>query len=440
MKKFFVSLLIVVMGITISTNSNAATISVVSVHTINFNSVTVDLRIQNLPVAAFYEAAYGVGIDYNSFSTNPVVIQPTLDDTVSVVISGLASGTQYSCQGKILGATSAYSAVVTFETDACNFSPAPSLYPSGTVSSCASILLTAYPSGAQYQWKKNGANISGATSQTYTVTTSGSYTCEVAYSGCTMTTVNGTNVNIYLPVGLHVGFSDTTVCLGSDIKLSTYVDYPTGVTYSWSPSTGLDNPSSSSPTAINVTSPVTYSVTVTNGICPETSSMTILPVNPPVTSYAEILATGFILNGSYPGTISSVLVNGEVFYPKVGYSTTSYAVFDYPGTISYGDLIIINTVSSECSEMWHFAFLGIDPADIEQNGKVFPNPSTDKFFVNLNTDKKCTAVVYNSFGQIVEEREVEGGSFYVQDLSSGFYTLKVLQDGNPIYLAKLIKQ
>lgn len=438
MKKFFL-VLIVAIVFALGTNANAATISIVSIHSVTSNSVTVDLRIQNLTLAAFYQVAYGVGINYNTFSTNPVVIQPTLDDTVSVVITGLSSGTLYSCQGKILGATSASSAVVTFTTDQCSFSPAPTIYPSGTISACANTTLTAYPSGALYQWKKNGANISGATSQTCPVTTSGSYTCEVAYSGCTMTTASATNVNISGAIGLQALFTDSTICQGSTIRLRTSVSNSTNVSYSWSPVTGLDNPNSAEPLA-TPSAFITYVLTADNNDCSESVSVTVFPVNPPVTSYAELLPNGFILNGNYPGTISSVLVNGEIIFPKAGYNTTTYAVFDYPGGISYGDLIIINTVSSECSEMWHFAFLGISFAELEKNGNVYPNPSTDKFFVNLNTDKKCIAVVYNSFGQIVSEVELLGGSFYVEDLSSGFYTLKVLQDGNPIYLAKLIKQ
>jgi hypothetical protein len=45
-----------------------------------------------------------------------------------------------------------------------------------------SVALTANGTGYQYQWKKNGANISGAISQTYIAKTAGTYKCKVTNS------------------------------------------------------------------------------------------------------------------------------------------------------------------------------------------------------------------------------------------------------------------
>lgn len=435
MKKMFIILLITVTGVICS--ANAATISIVSIHSITSNSATVDLRIQNLTIAAFCLVAYGTGINYNEYATTSMAIQSTLDDTLSVTITGLFSSTPYSCQGKILGATSAYSTVQTFTTESCIFSPAPTIYPSGTVSACANTTLTAYPSGAQYQWKKGGLVINNATNDTYVVTTSGTYTCVVTYDGCIMTTTSGTNVNIFEAIGFHSMFADTTICEYSSIELSTSVSSPTNITYQWLPVTGLNNPSSANPIATPL-STTTYVGTADNGNCSESVEITISPVSPPHTDYAEILSTGFILNGSYPGTISSVLMGGEILIPKIGYNTSTYAVFDYPGVIEAGDLLIIKTVSSECSENWHLAFLGIDLVDLKKSGNVHPNPFSEKFFVELpNGDYKVSLI--NVSGQIVREMSVNQ-SFEIQaeDLTSGVYFLKVFSE-EKFYLTKLIK-
>jgi cephalosporin-C deacetylase-like acetyl esterase len=49
----------------------------------------------------------------------------------------------------------------------------------GPITFCqgGNVLLTATYSGTSVQWKKNGTNIPGATSPTYTVTTKGNYSC-----------------------------------------------------------------------------------------------------------------------------------------------------------------------------------------------------------------------------------------------------------------------
>jgi hypothetical protein len=297
-----------------------------------------------------------------------------------ITISGLTPGTTYLFIPKITSPFVFDGTSGVFTTPTCSFSPTPTITPFGTVSACSGLALTANPSGAIYQWKKDGVNILGATTMTHSAIISGIYTCDITSGGCTMTTA-GTTVNIVGSIGLHIGFSDTTVCDSSTIELLTSVDNPTNVSYSWSPTTGLDNPFSSSPMAF-VTSPETYVVTVDNGSCVETSSITVIPVSKPQTSYADKLTNGFMLTGSYPGKISSVLVAGNILSPKPEYNTTTYAVFDYSGLIMPNDLIIIKTVSSECSETWKFLFTGIEEIQMSESYKNLP--------------------IYNLYGQKVE--------------------------------------
>ncbi|MDO9188147.1 MAG: T9SS type A sorting domain-containing protein [Bacteroidia bacterium] len=74
-----------------------------------------------------------------------------------------------------------------------------SITPAGPTTFCAGgkvILYASTCSGYIYQWKRNGANISGATSSTYTATVSGSYQIKITKNGITdwsaplMVTVN----------------------------------------------------------------------------------------------------------------------------------------------------------------------------------------------------------------------------------------------------------
>lgn len=74
-------------------------------------------------------------------------------------------------------------------SDATVLSSSFLMSPNGTISFCGSQLLTV-PLGSSnaYQWKKDGVNISGATSSTYLATTSGSYTCVITNGSCSSTT------------------------------------------------------------------------------------------------------------------------------------------------------------------------------------------------------------------------------------------------------------
>lgn len=75
--------------------------------------------------------------------------------------------------------------------------PTVTIAKSGSLSFCAgdSVILTANGTGYLYQWKKNGVNISGATQQTYTVKSAGTYKCKVTNS-CGSVTSGGKIVTV----------------------------------------------------------------------------------------------------------------------------------------------------------------------------------------------------------------------------------------------------
>ncbi|MFZ1333652.1 MAG: hypothetical protein WAR83_15775, partial [Flavobacteriales bacterium] len=66
--------------------------------------------------------------------------------------------------------------------------PAASVTPVGSTTFCTggSVVLNA-STGSSYQWKKDGNNISGATSSSYTANTSGTYTVTVSNGSCSAT-------------------------------------------------------------------------------------------------------------------------------------------------------------------------------------------------------------------------------------------------------------
>ena len=75
------------------------------------------------------------------------------------------------------------------------------------------------PSGATYQWKKNGVNISGETSRKLSATSSGIYSLTMTLSGCTATS-SGLLVQFnegYIPIS--VNYDITQACNGDSITL-----------------------------------------------------------------------------------------------------------------------------------------------------------------------------------------------------------------------------
>ncbi|MFN0203967.1 MAG: GEVED domain-containing protein, partial [Bacteroidia bacterium] len=106
----------------------------------------------------------------------------------------------------------------------CPYSPTASITPTGsTTPACspATVLLTATAIAANtspaYQWVRNGANIAGANSATYTATQQGFYYVKITDAtapGCGTATSNTTTVNISpAPSGVTATASATAICL-----------------------------------------------------------------------------------------------------------------------------------------------------------------------------------------------------------------------------------
>lgn len=119
-------------------------------------------------------------------------------------------------------ATGSYTVKVTDSSTGCTktsdvtvLSSSFIMSPNGTNSFCGSQLLTV-PLGSSngYQWKKDGVNISGATSATYSVASSGSYTCVITNGSCSTTT----NATILNTTSAPTGTSSQILAPGSTLN------------------------------------------------------------------------------------------------------------------------------------------------------------------------------------------------------------------------------
>ncbi len=104
---------------------------------------------------------------------------------------------------------------------------------SGTASFCSggNAVLVVSPTGASYQWKKNGTTIAGATNITYTASVSGTFTCTVVYT-CGSPTSNGIVITkLATPTATITANGPTTFCAGQSVTLN--VNIQAGVSYQW---------------------------------------------------------------------------------------------------------------------------------------------------------------------------------------------------------------
>ena len=108
---------------------------------------------------------------------------------------------------------------------------------------------------------------------------------------------------------------------------------------------------------------------------------------------------------------------------KLRFRLVSDGFLEYDGF--YFDDITIETLSSGTG-------ISNSPAAIFIS-QAYPNPATEKAEVNYNlTSAGDRFVVYNTFGQIVFEKEIQNANGTIliptSDLSSGMYTYCVLQN------------
>ncbi|MCB9184764.1 MAG: T9SS type A sorting domain-containing protein [Flavobacteriales bacterium] len=179
-----------------------------------------------------------------------------------------------------------------------NASPTASITAGGATGFCTggSVTLSAATgSGYGYQWRRDGANISGATASTYTATLAGTYTVQTTANGCSSVS-SGIPVTVGTTPAATVSASGaTTFCSGNSVTLS--VGTGTGYTYQWR--RNGTNVSGATANTYSATATGSYSVVVSNGGCTATSGNTSVTVNAsPTATVTAGGATSFCTGGS----------------------------------------------------------------------------------------------------------------------------------------------
>ncbi len=189
------------------------------------------------------------------------------------------------------------------------------------------VLNTPDQSDYTYQWQEGGTDIAGAEAATFTASSSGSYQVVVT-NGCGTVTSSPVVVEqIQAPIVSiqQAGITINTInaALGEEVPIEVALENPIGnETYTWEPTTGIDDPTSSTPT-ITALETVTYTLTVTSGAgCITTQTLTL-----------ETADEVFVPNAFFPNSTNNNNQSFKVF--GFGIAEISLTVYDRFGNLVY---------------------------------------------------------------------------------------------------------
>jgi gliding motility-associated-like protein len=291
------------------------------------------------------------------------------------------------------------------------------------------ILVSSDSTGASFSWSP-ATGLSNANIRNPIVTTSTNinYTVTASLNGCTKSTPVAVQTKT---VTVNAG-ADQTVCSGSPASLQATSD-STGVSYSWSPSTGLSSTSIANPTATLTGTQAftqTYTVTATLNGCTRTDQVDVrvnpLPVisagpDRTIVSGDEIILTGSgIANPtSILWTPNTAITGANTYTPSVKPTTTT----TYTLTVRNNN----NCVSTDN------AIVNVLPYCINIMNAFTPNGDgiNDRWLV-VNSGGVCTRQisvgVYNRHGNLVYKNDNYNNDWI------GVYNGKPVPDGTYYYV------
>jgi gliding motility-associated-like protein len=147
--------------------------------------------------------------------------------------------------------------------------------------------------GTSYEWFRNGEPINGETGSTITVTTAGTYSVIVKGGVCSGPAANTVEVTDENSTGVRYPDIFATANVPFQMKARN-----AGTHFEWSPNVGLDDPSSSSPTA-TLTRDQEYHVLISSQLGCSVIDTQFVKVNPDSGRAVKVFVpTAFTPNGN----------------------------------------------------------------------------------------------------------------------------------------------
>jgi hypothetical protein len=316
--------------------------------------------------------------------------------------------------------------------------PAPVITYNGSTTFCPGSSLTLYaPSGYTYLWSNQ------ATTQSITVSASGSYTVTVKNSAGCKGTSAAVTVNVQ-PLTITLNPSGQVAFCASGRLYATSVTPPSsGMTYQWT----LNGSPISGATASNHLATVSgvYNVIVKSGNCQTTSSSIYVTINPnpvPVITASgstNICQTGYVvLTGSggtgtftYQWKLNGVDITGATSQKYTANAKGSYSVTI---TNSYG--------CKETSQAIGITSCRIAKPEAEPfNVSISPNPSSSEFNVAIGGNEVTVNInIYDLTGRLLQSsiHQASSGITIGSALRQGIYLVEIIS-ANDKKLMRIVK-
>ncbi|MBL7790296.1 MAG: T9SS type A sorting domain-containing protein [Chitinophagales bacterium] len=305
---------------------------------------------QNATGYAWRKAGSPIGQTTSTMTINPFGFADT--GNYDVVITGRPSCPNVtSNNAKVDPTTAAFVTTEPVNTDVCL---------NGTLN--LSVVAQAAQS---YQWRKNGVNISGATSSTYSIPNVGygdaaTYdVIAVAYFGCTNDTSVGATVTISTPLAITTPLATNDVkCEGQNISYTTGVSGTGPYTYNWrlNGSTVGTNAATYAKTGVMTADSGRYIVSILGSpACPYVYDTIDLDINrTPVVTVAPNGANPICLNTNSTLNVTTI-DHSTVEWHKVGAGNTGQtgSTFNITNatTADAGSYFVIARAQPACSDV-----------------------------------------------------------------------------------------
>ncbi|HTL83011.1 MAG TPA: T9SS type A sorting domain-containing protein [Bacteroidia bacterium] len=242
-----------------------------------------------------------------------------------------------------------------------------------------------------------------------------------------------------LPFNVFAG-NDTMIHCGDSIRLDASLNF--GATYSWSPANGLDSSNVRRPWA-KPSQTTTYILSSTTSCGISFDTIKIIVDSLPQANYYLGSLTGLTVSLINASTCA------DTYYWNFGNGDTSTVVnptevYGAAGTYTI-TLIACNTYGCDTIQ---YTVTVVDtyvaPILSENDINVYPNPSADKFVLELNKNlgRETEILVYDLLGNVIYDSELLSNNAEL-DLSgqnSGFYFLKVKASDGSFVTRKLLLQ
>lgn len=278
------------------------------------------------------------------------------------------------------------------------------------------------------QWYFNGNAISGATVQTYTAVSSGSYGVVVTNSfGCSSTSLDSNFTNNNAPTANFT--ASAAECTGQSITL-TDSSTNTPTSWNWTMPNGTPAVSSLQNPSVTYSTPGTYTVT----LAATNSSGTSLPVSQTITVNAgppipTVTLTGITLaSSSFIG--NQWYFNGAIINGAVNQSCTATADGLYT-------VVVTNSYGCSSTSAGLNYVTGINSIEDKTALTIFPNPSNGVVNINFTgRSENINLEVINNIGQLVHTEKINGcpngcnNSIEMSSFKKGIYLFRITGDGN----------